>query len=62
MFDDVMYVQREDPVFKTTNLGLIGSGLSGEGPDDTMCIVLGARTPFLLRPYTEDTEGEIGKW
>ena len=43
------------PLFGTTTRRLLGSGPEGMLPGDIVCVIMGARTPFLLRPDTEYT-------
>ena len=40
-------------LFGTTTRRLLGSGPEGMLPGDIVCVIMGARTPFLLRPDTE---------
>lgn len=49
------------PIFGTMTQRLLGSGPEGMLRGDVVCIILGARTPFLLRPDTGDQEGKRWK-
>lgn len=51
-FEDLIGISN-GPIFGTTTKRLLGSGPEGMLPGDTVCIILGARTPFLLRPDAE---------
>lgn len=49
------------PIFGTTARRLLGSGPEGTLPGDVVCIIMGARTPFLLRPDTECVGHQAGR-
>ena len=65
-FDDLKTGSMHDrPVFGIPQRGLIGHAPKGLQLGDTVCIVKGARTPFLLRPDTHDVESDnlgIKRW
>ncbi|MCJ1277397.1 hypothetical protein MMC21_005209 [Puttea exsequens] len=56
-FEDLKAASLHDrPVFGTTQKRLLGHGSKGLLPGDTVCIVKGALTPFLLRPVMDNME------
>ncbi len=59
-FEDLVGAS-DGPIFGTTTRRLLGSGLEGMLPGDMVCIILGAHTPFLLRPDTKCMGDQSGK-
>ncbi|KAK3174913.1 hypothetical protein OEA41_002159 [Lepraria neglecta] len=61
-FEDLRAASVNDsPIFGTTTKRLLGFGPEGMLPGDILCIILGAHTPFLLRPDTDCKEDQSGK-
>ena len=59
-FEDLLGPPNE-PIFGTAARRLLGSGPTGMMPGDVVCIIMGACTPFLLRPDTESSGNQRGK-
>ena len=59
-FEDLLGPPNE-PMFGTATRRLLGSGPKGMLPGDVVCIIMGACTPFLLRPDMESTADQRGK-
>ncbi|KAL8638179.1 MAG: hypothetical protein Q9228_004646 [Teloschistes exilis] len=66
VFEDLKAIALQDrPVFGTRQRRLLGHGPKGLMVGDTMCIVKGAVTPFLFRPFVGSQEAgsnEERKW
>ena len=59
IFEDLKATSLHDrPIFGTTQKHLLGHGPKGLLPGDTVWIVKGTLTPFLLRPNTDDVESD----
>ena len=60
LFEDLLGPP-DEPLFGTTTRRLLGSGPDGMLPGDIVCIIMGACTPFLLRPDMECRGDQRGK-